>query len=845
MTRQRAAARRRGRAAAALVCAAIAVSLAPSQLPAGAAPPTDPVADELPNGAEAVAAIGTDLARVARRHGMTSTELRDVLLDDPSLHVDPADNLLVIDEAPPADPSGYAGTTPSTGMPFAEVFSLASRPSSGRTIYLDFNGHVTSGTSWNNAYSISSFTTPPFDVNGNAAFNQAELDAIVQVWSMVADAYAPFDVNVTTIDPGTAGIARSGNGDAAYGTRVVIGPNSWAPFSAGGVAYLWSFGAGVDTPAFVFSENVANNARYIADAAAHEVGHTFGLYHDGLGDGSGSNAYYRGQGSWAPIMGVGYSKTIVQWSKGEYATPSNTEDDLAIISNAAPYVNDVEGSLLAPLDLGPLPFTRSGVISKPTDVDVIAFTAPGPVTLDLRARTVFSALDAAVTIIDAEGTPVWNSDPSGVADVHADIPLTAGAYTVQVDGVGSGDPLTTGYTDYGSIGGYSLSITPLQPYVSLSPVRLLETRSGTPSTVDGQFWKLGARSAGSTTTLTVGGRGGIPADSTVVLNLTVMSPAAAGHVTVYPCGTSRPNASNINYVAGQTVTNTVVTRTGTGGAVCLYTAASTQLALDAHGYFPKADALIGLTPARLLETRPTASTTVDGQFWKIGARAAGTTTALPVGDRGGVPGTAPAVALTLTATAPSAAGHLTVYPCDEPRPTASNINFLKGQTKATTVVVGLSATGTVCIYSAAATHVIVDVNGYFPTNDTLSAIAPARLLETRPTSATTIDGQFWKLGSRSAGSTTTVEVAGRAGVPASTSGVLVNLTVISPAAAGSATLYPCDRPRPTVPNIAFTTGQTTSNVAVTRTSGSGTVCLYTTVAAHYIIDTGGWFVDGQ
>ncbi|MEN9643562.1 MAG: hypothetical protein RL238_231, partial [Actinomycetota bacterium] len=62
--------------------------------------------------------------------------------------------------------------------------------------------------------------------------------------------------------------------------------------------------------------------------------------------------------------------------------------------------------------------------------------------------------------------------------------------------------------------------------------------------------------------------------------------------------------------------------------------------------------------------------------------------------------------------------------------------------------------------------------------------------------------------------------------------------------AGSATVYPCDQPRPTVANIAFTVGQTTSNVAVTRTSAAGTVCLYTTVAAHFIIDTGGWFVDG-
>ena len=249
-------------------------------------------------------------------------------------------------------------------------------------------------------------------------------------------------------------------------------------------------------------------------------------------------------------------------------------------------------------------------------------------------------------------------------------------------------------------------------------------------------------------------------------------------------------------------------------------------------------------PARLLETRPTAATTVDGLFWKQGVRPAATTTSLTVAGRGGVPAGAPAVALNLTVTGPTSAGHVTVYPCDQPRPNASNINFLAGQTKATTVLVRTAADGTVCFYNASATHLVVDVSGYFPTSDTLSAVSPARLLETRPTSSTTIDGLFWKLGTRAAGSTTTVAVTGRAAVPISTSGVLMNLTVIAPAVAGSATVYPCDQPRPTVPNLNFAAGQTTSNIAVARSSAAGTVCLYTTVASHFVIDTGGWFVDG-
>ena len=68
-----------------------------------------------------------------------------------------------------------------------------------------------------------------------------------------------------------------------------------------------------------------------AEAASHEAGHTLNLYHDG----SSTASYYTGQGSgansWAPIMGVGYSSNVVQWSKGEYQNANNLEDDLARI----------------------------------------------------------------------------------------------------------------------------------------------------------------------------------------------------------------------------------------------------------------------------------------------------------------------------------------------------------------------------------------------------------------------------------------------------------------------------------------------------------------------------------
>jgi hypothetical protein len=124
-------------------------------------------------------------------------------------------------------------------------------------------------------------------------------------------------------------------------------------------------------------------------------------------------------------------------------------------------------------------------------------------------------------------------------------------------------------------------------FVPLSPARLLESRVGQPTTVDGQFWEIGERAAGTVTELTVAGRGGVASDAdAVVMNIAVTSTKGGGFVTAYPCGTTRPNASNLNYErANQTIANAVTAKIGTGGKVCLYTSTATQIIVDVNGYY--------------------------------------------------------------------------------------------------------------------------------------------------------------------------------------------------------------------------------------------------------------------
>jgi hypothetical protein len=105
--------------------------------------------------------------------------------------------------------------------------------------------------------------------------------------------------------------------------------------------------------------------------------------------------------------------------------------------------------------------------------------------------------------------------------------------------------------------------------------------------------------------LQVTGRAGIPADaSAVTVNLTAVDAAGPGFATMYPCGEARPLASTLNYVSGSPVSNATTVKVGAGGKICLYALTSVQLIADVQGWFPAGADYEGMTPNRLLDTRP-------------------------------------------------------------------------------------------------------------------------------------------------------------------------------------------------------------------------------------------------
>jgi len=401
-----------------------------------------------------------------------------------------------------------ANATLPVSAPFSlqETFRLHSRPAAQTRIYLDFDGHITSNTSWTDSRTSSSrIVTPAYDIDGQTGFSTQEQLNIQDMWQRVVEDFSPFDVDVTTEAPALTDLVRSGPTDTRYGIRVVSGGNNrWLGASAGGVAYLNSYTWNTDTPCFVFPENLGNGSpKYCAEAISHEVGHTLGLNHDGEYPDSQFKSYYPGHGvgptGWAPIMGVGYSKELVQWSTGEYANANNSQDDLALITtlNGFGYRPDDYGSTfdnasaIDPTTGIPITgttqvsFSGTGVIEQTNDVDVFVFSTQDVLKATIKPAVVSPNLDIQVEIWNSTGGLVYRGNPVDALDASVDLTVGAGVYFLSVQGVGKSD-VYGGYSDYGSLGQYTfeLTVSPIPdavsgPDITASDITLVEGDAGT------------------------------------------------------------------------------------------------------------------------------------------------------------------------------------------------------------------------------------------------------------------------------------------------------------------------------------------------------------------------------
>lgn len=252
-------------------------------------------------------------------------------------------------------------------------------------------------------------------------------------------------------------------------------------------------------------------------------------------------------------------------------------------------------------------------------------------------------------------------------------------------------------------------------YHELDPTRIVDTRDGTGLTNGRAAVPL---ATGEVLAVDVTGAADVPESDVraITMNVTTADPAAAGFLTVFPCDRVRPTVSNLNFdPSAPAVANLATVRVPATGQVCFFASASVDLIVDTQGYFAPGPGAVftSVDPTRVLDTRD--GTGVAGT--RRGPLGRGEVHRLSVAGTNGVPEDASAVLLNVTVASAPGAGFVTVFPCGSPTPRASNLNFVRGIDRANLVKVKIGADGDVCFFTAAATEVIADLNGYFTTTE--------------------------------------------------------------------------------------------------------------------------------
>lgn len=473
-----------------------------------------------------------------------------------------------------------------------------------------------------------------------------------------------------------------------------------------------------------------------------------------------------------------------------------------------------------------LPFANSGPMHATSGSGgwqaIVGTESPGGAS---RLRFLRPGANAATADAQAQVAyrgAAWNPDGTMLAVLHAP---AAGVLWLQLFAPPGSPRPTTAFS--GAAGEYR----------GIAPTRVLDTRDGTGAPV-------GPLGPGGRVDVPITGVGDIPASGVlaVAVNITVVDPTAASYVSAFPTLGSAPFVSNVNVQPGDVRPNLAIVRIGDGGRITLLNAqGSTNVVLDVQGYFSTRVGTAGgryhtLTPTRLLDTRNGSTLGPDGLL------------GLPVRNVGGVPPTATAVALTVTAVAPSAATYLTVYPSDVARPLASNLNPRRSETVANLVFARIGADGNVAVYNAAGrADVVVDVVGYWDEDRSTEAgryipfFTPFRYVDSR-------NGY----GPIPAGDTVWVQVAGfpteDPEIPLPLDGataVVYNLTATNTTAGGYLTAFPGTQPNPpNASNLNFSAGQTVAVLALTGYGDNGRVNLYNPAGeTDVIVDLAGYFTS--
>ena len=355
----------------------------------------------------------------------------------------------------------------------------------------------------------------------------------------------------------------------------------------------------------------------------------------------------------------------------------------------------------------------------------------------------------------------------------------------------------------------ALSIAP-EVFSPMQPVRIADTR---PS---------GFISTDNRLVIDLKGIFGLPNAGlgAVALNVTATGATQNGYVTVWPCADTKPPTSSVNYAASEDIPNTVIAAPDQYGKLCLDSFTPVNLVVDLGGWFISGDGLHTFTPQRAFDLRQSGFVlTADNQaeFQMTG--------------NFGIPTTGvSSVVLNVTATGATAPGYITVWPCNQPQPYTSNLNYLPNQDIPNAVIATVDANGKVCFASSSPTFLIADISGWFEQGSNLNVITPQRLFDTRPTTRVATSPIY------------VLDLSATSPItPGAATAVVLNVTATGAPTAGYATVWPCDQAQPPTSNLNFGVNEDIPNLVITKVSASSTVCFNASTPVHLIADLMGWF----
>ena len=364
--------------------------------------------------------------------------------------------------------------------------------------------------------------------------------------------------------------------------------------------------------------------------------------------------------------------------------------------------------------------------------------------------------------------------------------------------------------------------------IPVTPCRIVDTRNATSAFGGPEL------SAQATRTFNVPQSGcGIPSSAVAYsLNVTVVPTTSLGYLTIWPAGLSQPTVSTLNS-DGRVKANATITPAGANGGVSVFASDATQFILDIDGYFVPAGTnasgleFYPLTPCRIADTR-NATGALGGP-----SLTGGVGRAFPVQSSScGIPSTAKAYSLNITAVPHGSLGYLTTWPTGQSQPVVSTLNSSTGVVAANAAIVPAGTGGDISIFVSDTADMILDVNGYFapPATGGLSlyTVTPCRALDTR-NGAGAFDG------------TLTVPIHGSACAPPATAQAYVlNATVIPTASLSYLTLWPAGGSQPNVSTLNASDGAVTSNMAIVPTT-NGSIDAFATDSTQLILDISSYF----